>query len=95
MPEELSKLLSELDDVLKVVSTTSDKLDSIDIVYGQLIFSRDNRAIYFDTEEEAQFFFDNYLTPEDKEIAIIVHWILFHDGGYVNWKEYQKELEEE
>ena len=50
MPEELSKLLSELDDVLKVVSTTSDKLDSIDIVYGQLIFSRDNRAIYFDTD---------------------------------------------
>ena len=55
----------------------------------------DDRAIYFDTEEEAQFFFDNHLTPKDKEIAIIVHCILFYDGGYVNWKEYQKELEEE
>lgn len=37
-------------DVLKVVSTTSDKLDSIDVTYGQLIFSRDNRVIYFDTD---------------------------------------------
>lgn len=55
----------------------------------------DERAIYFDTEEEAQFFFDNYLTPEDREIAIIVHCILLYDGDYVNWKEYQKELEEE
>ena len=55
----------------------------------------DDRAICFDTEEEVQFFFDNYLTPEDKEIAFIVHCILFYDGGYVNWKEYQKELEEE
>ena len=60
-----------------------------------IMVTPDDRAIYFDTEEEAQFFFDNYLTPEDKEIAIIVHWILYHDGGYVNWKEYQKELEEE
>lgn len=55
----------------------------------------DERAIYFDTEEEAQFFFDNYLTPEDREIAIIVHCILLYDGGYVNWKEYKKELEQE
>ncbi len=55
----------------------------------------DDRAVYFDTEEEAQFFFDNYLAPEDKEIATIVHWILYYDGDYVNWKEYQKELEEE
>ena len=39
-----------LDDVLKVVSTTSDKVDSIDVVYGQLIFSRDDRSIYFDTD---------------------------------------------
>lgn len=53
----------------------------------------DERAIYFDTEEEAQFFFDNYLTPEDREIAIIVHCILLYDGDYVNWKEYKKELE--
>ena len=48
----------------------------------------DDRAVYFDTEEEAQFFFDNYLTPEDKENAAVVHWILYYDGDYVNWKEY-------
>ena len=64
-------------------------------VEDTVMVTPDDRAICFDTEEEAQFFFDNYLTPEDKEIGTIVHWILFHDGGYVNWKEYQKELEEE
>lgn len=55
----------------------------------------DERAIYFDTEEEAQFFFDNYLTPEDREIAIIVHCILLYDGDYVNWKDYKEEFEKE
>lgn len=64
-------------------------------VEDTVMVTPDDRAIYFDTEEEAQFFFDNYLTPEDREIAIIVHCILFYDGGYVNWKEYTKELEEE
>ena len=60
-----------------------------------VMVTTDDRAVYFDTEEEAQFFFDNYLAPEDKENASIVHWILYYDGDYVNWKEYQKELEEE
>lgn len=64
-------------------------------VEDTVMVTPDDRAIYFDTEEEAQFFFDNYLTPEDREIAIIIHCILFYDGGYVNWKEYKKELEQE
>lgn len=64
-------------------------------VEDTVMVTPDDRAVYFDTEEEAQFFFDNYLTPEDREIAIIVHCILFYDGGYVNWKEYTKELEKE
>ena len=64
-------------------------------VENTVMVTPDDRAVYFDTEEEAQFFFDNYLTPEDKEIGTIVHWILYYDGDYVNWKEYQKELEEE
>ena len=64
-------------------------------VEDTVITTPDDRAIFFDTEEEAQFFFDNYLTPEDREIAIIVHCILFYDGGYINWKEYTKELEKE
>lgn len=42
-------------DVLKVVSTTSDKLDNIDVTYGQLIFSRDDRVIYFDTDERTTY----------------------------------------
>ena len=64
-------------------------------VEDTVITTPDDRAIFFDTEEEAQFFFDNYLTPEDREIAIIVHCILLYDGGYINWKEYTKELEKE
>ena len=64
-------------------------------VEDTVMVTPDDRAISFDTEEEAQFFFDNYLTPEDREIAIIVHCILFYDGGYINWKEYTKELEKE
>lgn len=55
----------------------------------------DNRAIYFDTEEEAQYFFDNHLMPEDKEIATITLCIMFYDGGYVNWKDYREEFEKE
>ena len=64
-------------------------------VEDTVMVTPDDRAIYFDTEEEAQFFFDNYLIPEDREIAIIIHCILFYDGGYINWKEYTKELEKE
>ena len=64
-------------------------------VEDTVVTTPDERAICFDTEEKAQFFFDNYLTPEDREIAIIVHCILLYDGGYINWKEYTKELEKE
>jgi len=37
---------------MKFIATTSDKLESIAIVSGQLIFSRDNRVIYLDAGEE-------------------------------------------
>lgn len=37
---------------MKFIATTSDKLESIAIVSGQLIFSRDNRIIYLDAGEE-------------------------------------------
>ena len=32
-------------------------------VEDTVMVTPDDRAICFDTEEEAQFFFDNYLTP--------------------------------
>ena len=64
-------------------------------VEDTVMVTPDDRAICFDKEEEAQCFFDNYLIPEDREIAIIGHCILFYDGGYINWKEYTKELEKE
>jgi hypothetical protein len=34
---------------MKFITTTSDKVASIDIVSGQLIFSRDNRVMYLDS----------------------------------------------
>lgn len=59
---------------------------------GNVVITLNNKAIYFDTIEEAQFFFDNYLTSEDKEMVTIVYCILFYDGGYINWKKYKKEF---
>ena len=40
---------------MKFIATTHDKLDSIAIVSGQLIFSRDNRVIYLDTDVRTSF----------------------------------------
>lgn len=43
------------EDVLKVISTTKDKLNDIPVEYGQLIFTRDDRAIYLDTNERSSY----------------------------------------
>lgn len=40
---------------MRFIATTSDKLDSISIASGQLIFSRDNRVIYLDTDVRTSF----------------------------------------
>lgn len=40
---------------MRFIATTSDKMDDIDIVSGQLIFSRDDRAIYLDTDVRTSF----------------------------------------
>lgn len=37
---------------MKFIATTSDKMEGIDIVSGQLIFSRDDRVIYLDAGNE-------------------------------------------
>lgn len=39
----------------KFIATTSDKLNTIPIISGQLIFSKDNRIIYIDTNERTAF----------------------------------------
>ena len=40
---------------MRFIATTSDKMDDIDIVSGQLIFSRDDRVIYLDTDVRTSF----------------------------------------
>ena len=40
---------------MRFIATTSDKMDDIDIVSGQLIFSRDDRVIYLDTNVRTSF----------------------------------------
>lgn len=40
---------------MKFIATTQDKLDSIAVQSGQLIFSRDNRVIYLDTDVRTSF----------------------------------------
>lgn len=39
---------------MKFIATTSDKIASITKVAGQLIFSRDNRVIYLDTDSSTR-----------------------------------------
>lgn len=40
---------------MKFIATTSDKMQDIQVVSGQLIFSRDDRVIYLDTDERTSF----------------------------------------
>lgn len=40
---------------MRFIATTSDKMDDIDIISGQLIFSRDDRVIYLDTDVRTSF----------------------------------------
>lgn len=40
---------------MRFIATTSDKMNDIDIVSGQLIFSRDDRVIYLDTDVRTSF----------------------------------------
>lgn len=40
---------------MKFIATTSDKVNSIDVVSGQLIFSRDDSVIYLDTDTRTAF----------------------------------------
>ena len=41
--------------MVKFIATTSDKLSSINVKMGQLIFSMDERAIYLDTDVRTSF----------------------------------------
>lgn len=40
---------------MKFIATTSDKMKDIEVKNGQLIFSRDDRVIYLDSDERTSF----------------------------------------
>ena len=41
----------DIDSTLKVVSTTAERLGQLPVDYGQLIFVKDTRQLYFDHKE--------------------------------------------
>ena len=47
---------------MRFIATTSDKINSIPVVSGQMIFSKDDRVIYLDSNERTSF----------QQIAILV-----------------------
>ena len=55
---------------MKFIATTSDKIDSIPVVSGQLIFSRDDRVIYLDTDVRTSFQQIITLIDDDQRLAI-------------------------
>lgn len=40
---------------MKFIATTSDKIKDLSVISGQLIFSRDDRIIYLDTDKRTSF----------------------------------------
>lgn len=44
----------DIQGTLKVVSTTSDRLGLLSVDYGQLIFVKDTRELYFDHKDEGR-----------------------------------------
>lgn len=50
---------------IKFIATTSDKISSIELKIGQIIFSTDDRVIYLDTDKRTSF--QNILTIATEE----------------------------
>lgn len=72
---------------MKFIATTSDKLDSISIVSGQLIFSRDERVIYLDTDVRTSF--QQIITVASEEVrqglTSPVQGFYFVKGSKILW----------
>ena len=56
---------------MKFIATTSDKISSIDVVSGQLLFSRDDRVIYLDTDKRTSFQQIITVVDEDTRLNLI------------------------
>lgn len=80
MPETIKKVLS-------VVTTTSMRLPELEVKYGQLIFVRDERAIYFDTEERTSFQQIIALSTEDQRLGLTpVSGFYFVEDTGILWR---------
>lgn len=56
---------------MKFIATTSDKIKDIAVISGQLIFSRDDRVIYLDTNERTSFQQIITLLDEEQRLGIV------------------------
>ena len=56
--------------IIKFYSTTSDKLDSIEVVAGNLIFVKDERAIYLDTDVRTTYQQIICLANEEQRVSL-------------------------
>lgn len=52
---------------MKFIATTKDKLDSIPIIAGSLIFVRDDRAIYLDVTDSQRTIYQSVITITNEE----------------------------
>lgn len=52
---------------MKFIATTKDKLDSIPIIAGSLIFVRDDRAIYLDVTDSQRTIYQSVITITSEE----------------------------
>ena len=56
---------------MKFIATTSDKIKDIAIVNGQMIFSRDDRVIYLDSDQRTSFQTIITLVDENQRLNLV------------------------
>lgn len=81
---------------MRFIATTSDKMDSIDITSGQLIFSRDDRVIYLDSDVRTSF--QQFITVVNEqtrqELASPVNGFYFIEDTKTFWRYNNSEWEQ-
>lgn len=79
--------MPDIKKVLSVITTNSSRLKDLPISYGQLIFSKDNRTISFDTDVRTTYQEIIILQTEEqrKSISPIVAFYFVEDTG-VLWR---------
>lgn len=73
---------------MKFIATTSDKISSINVVSGQLLFSRDDRVIYLDTDKRTSFQQIITVVDEDTRLSLIspVNGFYFVEETAILWR---------